>query len=184
MPGSVKCADCGMLAMLHKQSGEYVAADQMLRERGEIVHHGNQYIYHAYPLCAAVAVNLRTLIGPQNDENENSFRKRVIHDERQCDSFVPWNPCFSPKEHKEMIQERERLAWQDRQMKEAREFQAEQARLADERHVEQIRVMQKHHADGQQSMRAYLIICAVAAAVAAVAAVAGVASAVAAFMKH
>jgi hypothetical protein len=149
MSNTVQCKDCGMLAVLLKQNGEYVSPDKRFRDRGDIPHIDGEYIYDAYPFCAAMALDFHVLLGRANDANEPSGRRITINESRDCDKFVAWNPCFSPKEHKEMILSEKLLEmqrnrddddrrWRENEAKLQRDWQAEQASLSEKHHGENL----------------------------------------------
>lgn len=151
MAESVKCAECGLLAVLHNQTGEYVAADKRYRETGEIPHDRGRYIHNPYPFCAANVVDFRKLIGGNNPENDGSLRCKPLHEPRECSEFAMWNPCFSPKEHKEMILSEKMLEiqrqredadreWRHNEAEIQRDWQAREVAAAETRHAETIRV--------------------------------------------
>jgi hypothetical protein len=126
---SVKCADCGFLALLRVESGELVAADPDFRLNGNIVQTNEEwskYIFAPYPICAAPTTHLLRLIG-KCVANEREPRYSEIKKDRECSTFTEWVPGFSVKDHKEMIftermqaMEKERLE-ADRQERRERE---------------------------------------------------------------
>lgn len=58
--------------------------------------------------------------------HSNAF-KRVVQQERDCESFTPWQQGFTPKEHREMLDQQVLREWQakredaDRQWRRERE---------------------------------------------------------------
>jgi hypothetical protein len=174
----VKCAECGLLAVLHNQTGEYVSADKRFRETGDIPHDRGRYIHNPYPFCAANIVDFRELIGGNNPDNDGSLRRKPLHEPRDCKEFTTWNPCFSPKEHKEMILSKELLQiqrerddadreWRHKESELQRKWQAEQASIAETRHQQNLAVAIVGSKDNVRSNVIAGIIGAIAALIAA-----------------
>ena len=152
MQGKVKCADCGFLAVRHRDTRELTDAEEPLRTTGEIPADHRGLIYVEWPICFIRRIDFRKEL---NDNSGTPHRKRVLNEERECDNgFTPWQQGLTPKEHQEMIQQKMLLDWQREQADEQRRFQAEQARLADERHFQQLELANKHHRENLELVAA------------------------------
>ena len=145
MAEMVKCADCGLLAVLRKQTGEYAAADKLFRDTGEIPNFDGNYVYNPYPFCAAKLRDFHELIGRQNPDNDGSIRCKTFHEPIPCDGFTDWNPCFSPKEHKEMILSEKMLEIQRKREDDDREWRDAQARKDQKWREDQDRIATRRH---------------------------------------
>jgi hypothetical protein len=166
MGEKVICSNCGLLAVLHKQSGEYVSPDKRYRDAGDIPHIDGKYIYVAHPFCSVNVIDFHKLAGPNLDENDATGRRKHLQEPRDCEKFVEWNPCFSPKEQKQMLLNEKMLESQ-------REWQATEAKKADERHRETIRVAM---ASSQSNVRSNVIAGVIGAVAALFAAAIGAAA--------
>lgn len=145
MPDKVMCADCGFLALRDLDTRELVEAEKKTRKTGDRgapfdvsnYLHGTspsretERRFEFEPICFAAAYDLEGEFNcaAHGDSSMIDAFQKVIIDSRQCESFVKWQQGYSPKEHREMVLERERLEWQARQESEMREFQAKQAEL-------------------------------------------------------
>ena len=123
----VKCAECGFLAVLHRITGEYISPGEQFRVKGNIPS-GNGYIHDALPYCVRDAIDFSLKIGPRNPDNEGGKRAEVMNELRDCGEFEKWIPGLSPKDHQQMIQERELREWQTRREEADRVERAENAR--------------------------------------------------------
>ena len=109
----VKCADCGFLAQRDNQTRELRDAEEGLRKSGKTPVRWGEHsfrpmsdpappVYEHTPLCAELRLEFPA---------ENLLD--TIQEERDCSTFVPWRPGFTPKEHREML-ERQRQREEDR----------------------------------------------------------------------
>lgn len=157
-PQMVKCADCGFLTFRNYQTREFVEAELELREKGVITpSHGQVPSLSDYPLCFANAVQLPPeyaaitngeLEAPQPDAeayasithhgessaDEHILRWRVMHRQRVCNAFTPWQQGFTPKEHREMVDRQWMIDREDRRDKEMRDREDRRDREAKSRH--------------------------------------------------
>jgi hypothetical protein len=131
---SCRCAECGFLAVIHRQTREKMEADSDVRNDGYLLTadpSGKGTVYEKYPVCFVHAINfLKELGRTPNEERVKGFITRTI----RCEKYTEWQPGSTPKEHQEMLAEQVRLEWQakreeaDRTERAAmREFQADQA---------------------------------------------------------
>jgi hypothetical protein len=129
MPENVKCADCGYLAVRHSQTRQLLDAELLMRTQGDIPSlsiGGHDLAYDHHPICFRV---LKTSVNFRSEEEAGLSRDQgkcvtALNKERTCAEFTPWRLGFTPKEHLEMLQEADRLAWQEKCDKDARDFQA------------------------------------------------------------
>jgi hypothetical protein len=122
------CAECGFLAARNNQSRQLEEVESIFRETGKpaiIVNEqgvlGLGSSHESQPLCFAQAYNLRREFMetthekyPIYDAPDKESIATVLHKDRECASFLPWQQGFTPKEHREMI-DRERF--EERQAK-------------------------------------------------------------------
>lgn len=158
----VKCAECGFLAMRHSQTRQLMDAEEKLRTRGYIDSlsiSSHDLVYDKYPVCYALKLDFRSEIGGNSDE---STRTKAVQCERNCDGYTPWQIGFTPKEHKEMIQEAERRRWQEQRDEadrndriERERRQADDARERDQRRLEADRERDKSQADRDAANRKF-----------------------------
>lgn len=151
MPINIKCINCGYLGVRHRHTREILEPESDLRERGYLLTQDpltNQTIYEKYPVCFAHALNFITLLGRTPTEQATLG---TITENRSCDSFTQWHPSASPKEHKEMLAERERLDWQKQREEADQAFRASEAQRADDRHKENIKLTAELHGKSQRS---------------------------------
>lgn len=123
----VKCENCGFLTAISLVDGSCVSIMLDGRKQGTVplIPVINNRRLHAYiPLCFVGAQDLAT-----PDIREDYLRK--IREERDCGQFAQWVPGHSPKEHVEMMQEKQMLEWQEERRREDREFQQAQRREAE-----------------------------------------------------
>ena len=134
MSETVKCVDCGFLALRRRTSLELVNPGDAYRQRGELPTDNGRLTFDESPVCTAGAFDF----GPFHGRGRDAYMQ--ARSERQCSSFTKCIPALSPLEHYEMLRESDRLQWQRQQDEAARTFQAEQAKLADQRHRENLAI--------------------------------------------
>lgn len=132
--GKVRCVNCGFYSVRHVQTRELVDAELRSRQSGfmptiAISANHNLPAYDEYSVCFVRQAGFMHEINRPCNE---AAREKAANDERDCRRFTTWIQGFSPKEHLEMIQEKDRLEWQAKQAQDQRDFQAEQARLTRE----------------------------------------------------
>jgi hypothetical protein len=146
MPENVKCVDCGFLGRRHRRSGNLVAADSMLRERGYLLQGEpgtRDKSFEEYPECFVNEFNFRTAISRPTE----SEIKQEIDKERICPRYVKLKPGKNPAEHLDMELvaeiERRNAAWRTEEIerggkwREADELWQKQVEaLAETRHQE------------------------------------------------
>jgi hypothetical protein len=127
------------LAVRHFQTRQLLDAEQKFRDDGYIPDVAVDYktsvpAYDGYPVCFVRRIRLDQKIGNPNNADA---RMRVVQS-TTCEQHTPWLQGFTPREHREMIQEEARLKWQaereaadradrDRRDQDARRFQEDQA---------------------------------------------------------
>jgi hypothetical protein len=84
------------------------------------------------PLCFAQVYDLRNEFmeithrkNPTHESPDVESVRAVIHEDRDCDSFVKWRQGSTPKEHQEMIDRDRLLKLQEEQRNNDRKWQAE-----------------------------------------------------------
>ena len=103
----VKCKDCGLVMVREKESTSCMELDDFTRGTG----HATDLISrkgHYVPRCLVLAHDLASEFlpeGAQSNEAQKIFLK-VLTDDRECGSFTPWLPGFTPKEHVQMVNDR------------------------------------------------------------------------------
>ena len=148
MTSTVKCADCGFLALLNIRTRQLVDVEDSIRAGGGIPSDSAGYFYDERPFCFIRKFNFCDEVGPRAD---NGARIAVISKQRDCDGFTEWHQGFSPKEHVEMTLLEEQREWQRKREEAdmvAREQQAtrehkwrlEDAQTAREWHTEDISI--------------------------------------------
>jgi hypothetical protein len=149
VPENVRCADCGFLAIKRRWSGEWVEAEESLREEGFIKYVAHEraptVAFEIAPFCFDRAADLQEEIGPLDtgratDGSLNAKRAAAVQLERPCGNFVQWEYGFSPKEHAEMRIVQQQQEWHAKEAAAQREWQADEARKADVRHRESMNV--------------------------------------------
>lgn len=122
----VKCADCGYLGIW--DTGEWLHADEEFRQEG-ILRYGNRVLIT--PRCFAVVFDLRAEQGSlleQASVGHVDANKRLITKGRDCGAWVKWQPGFTPREHREMIDAERLREWQAKREDADREWRDEQRR--------------------------------------------------------
>lgn len=194
----VKCADCGFLAVRHFETRQLLDAEPLFRSRGYIpsvtVGKGaDSRAYDEHPVCFANYINFRTPEEAGISASEGT-RRDAVQKERECPHFTQWQQGFTPKEHREMIQqaelmrlqnERDRADREDRAArdrhqheadrrrdeyqaqkdKEAREYQTARDKENHDFQSEQAR-LNRQHADRMFKLQAAGLLLAVATAIA------------------
>ncbi len=120
----VKCAECGFLAIRNTESRELEEAEEIFREKGVVPTTG--YLegqptsrHEPLPLCFAQVCDLKAEFKKADKMGSPGYvaLDSVIHMERDCSDFTPWQQGFTPKEHREMLDRQEWRDWQERQRK-------------------------------------------------------------------
>lgn len=128
---------------------------------------------HYVPLCLVLAHDLASEFLPQDPYTQmHKIFLKVLMDERECGSFTPWLPGFTPKEHVQMVHDkalREEIEQRRRNDESARIIAAENnevARLLAAKNEEYRRNRDWNWSVGQ--MIAQVILAAILAAILAV----------------
>lgn len=143
----VKCSECGFLAVRNTKTRTLVEAEFDYRQTGEQPKAPLEYVsrkfYSDYPSCFVLAVQLKCEIG---ESCHSSKICQAIKLDRDCEKFTPWLQGFSPKEHKEMLHEKQLLewkanredadrVWQEKQTKKDQTWREGQSQKADRRFI-------------------------------------------------
>ena len=139
MGKKVKCSDCGFLAMRRRDDLTLVEADREFRTTGR-AEKGPKFIQER-PICFAMKTNFIEELSDQINPDPPKV-KAGIQGERECDGFTEWQLGFTPKEHKEMLDEKWKLAFQAEQ--------EEKVRAHQERMLQQQQEHQETMADAQR----------------------------------
>jgi hypothetical protein len=135
MSKSVKCADCGFLALRHKTTRQLVEVEERTRRDGAIPHNPafNDECCEPTPVCF---VESRYLADEFDNADVKGGRfeklRHVLTNSRESEcngKFVKWRPGFSPKEMLEMEMLKEQRRWQERESEKNRSFEVEQGGL-------------------------------------------------------
>jgi len=143
----VKCSECGFLAFRAKGNLEFVEAEDFIRSGYQIP----TSLVHPMPFCFVRKLDFRTTYGwnPRSMGIGDTEIFPVIVEERECDGFTPWQQGFSPKEHREMLDEQRRLRLEAniRQMAWDREDKrdAEMRHREDERDTKLVKLQESLH---------------------------------------
>lgn len=108
----VRCENCGFLC-LRKNTQELVETPQVTREKGELNRDGYEGTHERQPVCFVMAFSLKGEIKP--DSGHAQEFKRIITADRDCTSWVQWQEGYTPKEHKEMVDQKALREWQQEQ---------------------------------------------------------------------
>lgn len=121
----VKCAECGLFC--YKDRNVYEHIDEKGRRTGNLPLYrvGDTPLRFSHkPRCFAVKADFDDEYAKLDDAADKrggqlpELLLKVITADRECDAFIRWVPGFSPKEHKEMMQEERLLEWQKEQRQE------------------------------------------------------------------
>jgi hypothetical protein len=134
----VKCANCGLLAMVGENQA-FIEAPMRTRKEGlqpwKVIN----------PHCFVDAYDL------PNEFKETEYREKnpqrrlliVLDEERDCKRFAQWKQGYTPKEHNDMIQSEALREANERAQQVMRDWQGEQRRLDAERQDKQRRADQE-----------------------------------------
>lgn len=122
---SVRCANCGFLAVKRRIERTLCEVEGVIRDGGEwpCVASKQHGVYEDVPICYVQA-------SPLSEEMNGKRFLDVIGRDRECPAFTPWQQGLSPKEHADMLHN-ERMEAIAEGRKRADEERAEQRRGAD-----------------------------------------------------
>lgn len=157
----VKCADCGLLAVVRECDYSLAEVPQEFRETGTVNIRTWVQKFHAYPLCVARAVKFQDEHpdGPQRHAksiNGPELVQPILNKVRSCDSFVEWTQGFSPREHIEMINQEKQIAWE----REREEIIDRRERERDVQQLKRDEIQRKWRQDDRRSDAIRLIVAA------------------------
>lgn len=118
----VKCVDCGYLAVRNLHNRTLAEAESLMRQRGESPPHPGDSrwkFYETGPVCFVLACDLPREAG--NADDKGKFLD-VIGRERECNRHTPWQQGFTPREHKEMLDEKEERKWRAEEERRNKEY--------------------------------------------------------------
>lgn len=159
MPDNVRCKDCGFLGLRMIHSREIAEVEQEIRESHKFPDYytgsdgpgGTGEYYVPLAICCMMEKQVSAeSTGPMTERAERFFT--VINKDRTCQSFMEWQNGFTPKEHREMLDRRMNLEFQERRENADREYQRgrdsddrewrkDQESIASKRHFQQLLVM-------------------------------------------
>lgn len=125
----VKCAECGFLAARNITTRELEEAEETFREKGITPLIGQlqgrpMARHESLPLCFARAYNLldefKEFAGKDNPDYTSVHF--VIYEERECEAFTEWQQGFTPREHKDMLDQQKWRAWQEERRRNDRKW--------------------------------------------------------------
>lgn len=103
-----KCADCGFLALRYIDGERRIAeASAIVREVGNV-----EPCFTANVECYARQFNLKKEEGGGGGPVRTL---KIVNRERDCPKFTPWLQGYSPKEHREMLDQAKIAEWQAKQ---------------------------------------------------------------------
>jgi hypothetical protein len=124
-----KCSECGFLALRNRKNNNLDEADSDFRKKGMVTQvwddqgRNPHRLYRDIPLCFAgskyLSEQLNNLTEPNNPFKQVSL---VITKETDCKKFIDWLQGFTPKEHKEMIDEQWKLKQETERRKNDRKW--------------------------------------------------------------
>ncbi|MFC2059004.1 hypothetical protein ACFLTS_05140 [Chloroflexota bacterium] len=131
-----KCADCGYLAVRSKVDYSLSEASVDYRNKGAVAigyddtGQNQHQIHELFPLCFARQPYLKDVIKKIDDtKNKNDEVKRVINEEipeGDCKEFTEWQQGFTPKEHREMLDEKWKMEFQKQREEDDRNWRTSQ----------------------------------------------------------
>ena len=121
----VHCVACGFLVLRELTSRRLLEANDEFRDVGAPKAGQNVEVL-AY--CFRMKANLGKDIAEYDSQGRDKKILGVINTERRCDGFEEWRPNFSPREHMDMVLQREQREWQERRDNEMRNWQERQQR--------------------------------------------------------
>jgi len=131
----VKCRECAFLTAHRLTDLQYVEISSYVRKTGDVPYVSGTGVgtpvYNPVPVCFVGAA-------PINEEVTNRTKNeflRVISVERDCPEFSQWQPSRGPREHKEMLDQKRMLEWQEARLQKDREWKEERL-LADKKSAE------------------------------------------------
>jgi hypothetical protein len=139
-----KCVDCGFLSLRLRKGRALVEAEVDYREKGSRPSEGNTLIYEDLPICFVMAFDLAS----ECKSADRNDLIAVMKKERDCQSSTAWLQGFSPKEHREMLNEKMMRewqanredadrAWRNQQAEDERKWREHQAKVEADRYAEQ-----------------------------------------------
>ena len=154
---TVRCVDCGYLAVRHFQTRQLVEVEPFMRDSGKHPDIPNSKVdtYDRFPICFVRAWEIH--IGSDTVDSDKFVEDIVTGHE--CDKFTPWHQGHSPKEHWEM-KFREEQKEQDRQQREEDKKRDRQWRQEDVKAAEDARKETNKRASRSMMI---VVLCAVMA---------------------
>ena len=112
-PPTIKCADCGLIAWRHRETGQLVEVHEGYRR---------DFVYPSaisafkFPMCTMAKRDIRTecddegnrlalshLETPVDWKEMANFVRKILTSEYHCSEFAQYQMGFSPQEHREML---------------------------------------------------------------------------------
>jgi hypothetical protein len=143
----VKCENCGFLSVRSAANSELIEASSSFRQGGV-----NKPPAIPRPVCLIGAQPIEdeyTQLARAEQKDFRGVMLKVIGKERDCQGFTSWQQGSSPKEHKEMIDEREARDWRRKIELEDREYRDRQ-RLEDQEREERRQEKEVAHREEQR----------------------------------
>lgn len=129
---SVRCADCGYLAVRENVTWTLWEAEQEFRDDLQSpsnisgLANAQPRSFGGAPLCFVGETDFA--IEPGGTEQDKKARRlALLSKDRSCDSFIEWKRGFTPKEHMEMNLLLEQRKWQRDTAREDQKWRAQQA---------------------------------------------------------
>ena len=159
----VKCAECGFLAVRHRETRDLREAEGSYRDTGEIPRDLNRpkHLYEEVPLCFE---RLR-IFDPQQCASVAGRQEELQGEIGPCVGFTEWHHGFTPKEHREML-DRERIVKRDDDIRKAiwvREDRRDAK--AEQQHRDQMALLKGQHFMGIMFFGVFVIVATIAAAI-------------------
>ncbi|MCC7420629.1 MAG: hypothetical protein IT428_10120 [Planctomycetaceae bacterium] len=124
----VQCVNCGFLSLRHNSTLRLDEAPMSFRETGVPKNNEGATFHDHIPVCFKGAAHFKKEMA---SSRKASFGEQVLHvitQDRTCSQITEWHQGYAPKEHNEMIQQKELLEWQRQCQKDDRDWRENQAK--------------------------------------------------------
>lgn len=146
-----KCSECGFLAIQNLHDRRLIEAEATYRESGELILIQPDVRIDRHPVCLMRACNLRR---EANDSDSPKSFLPVIQGERDCRQFTEWQQGMSPQEHRDMLQQKMLLEWQQQRDEDDRKWRERQEAIQEKRHVDALNMAR---AAGRREMLGWFV---------------------------
>lgn len=114
-----KCVYCGYLSARNETTRKLEEVEERCRLDGNL----GQGKYVHIPICFVRSFNITKEVITLREKDEkrrdtvewHKYVKEFINQERDCNLFTDWQQGFEPKEHREMLDNKAMIKWQQEQ---------------------------------------------------------------------